>query len=110
MVVFRDDVLCDVKLKTDDGTVIRAHRVVLASASPYFRAMFTSCFEETNKECVDIRELDPNALRLLVDYIYTAQIKITEVNVQVNIISFISFTPSSYLESVKSTIVNLSFF
>lgn len=44
--------------------------------------MFTS-FEESNKDHVAIRELDSTALILLVDFIYTAQIMVTEENVQV---------------------------
>jgi len=44
--------------------------------------MFTS-FEESNKDHVVIRELDSTALKLLVDFIYTAQIMVTEENVQV---------------------------
>lgn len=51
--------------------------------------MFTT-FEESTKDCVIIRELDSTALKLLVDFIYTAQIMVTEENVQVLII-FIGF-------------------
>jgi len=36
-------------LGTDDGTVVLGQKAILASASPYFRAMFTS-FEERNKD------------------------------------------------------------
>lgn len=86
---FRDEVLCDIKLETDDGTVVCGHKVVLASSSPYFHAMFTS-FEESNKDHVVIRELDSTALILLVDFIYTAQIMVTEENVQVLTNEFLS--------------------
>lgn len=82
MFTFRDEVLCDIKLETDDGTIVFGHKVVLASTSQYFHAMFTS-FEESNKDHVIIRELDSIALKLLVDFIYTAQIMVTEDNVQV---------------------------
>lgn len=82
MFVFRDEVLCDIKLETDDGTIVYGHKVVLASTSPYFLAMFTS-FEESSKDHVVIRELDSSALKLLVDYMYTAEIMVTEDNVQV---------------------------
>ncbi|VVC24961.1 Hypothetical protein CINCED_3A021095 [Cinara cedri] len=79
----KDGVLCDIKLETDDGTVVYAHKVILSSASPYFHAMFTT-FEESTKDCVIIRELDSTALKLLVDFIYTAQIMVTEENVQLH--------------------------
>lgn len=79
---FRDEVLCDIKLETDDGSIVIAHKVVLASVSPYFRAMFTN-FEESNSNHVNIRELDSTVLQLLVNYFYTGEIIVTNENVQV---------------------------
>lgn len=81
--VFRDRVLCDVKLETVNGTIVFGHKVILGSASPYFRAMFSSYDESNNDDLVNIRELDSNALKLLVNYIYTSEIMITDENVQV---------------------------
>ncbi|XP_060872936.1 ring canal kelch homolog [Metopolophium dirhodum] len=75
-----EEVLCDIRLETDDGTIVCAHKVVLVSACPYFRAMFTS-FSEGAKYVVNIRELDSNILQLLIDYIYTGKIMVTEQNV-----------------------------
>jgi len=80
--VFRDKVLCDIKLETDDGGSIFGHKVVLASASQYFHAMFTS-FSEKNQDLVVIKELDSSALHLLINFIYSGKIIITEKNVQV---------------------------
>ncbi|XP_016659594.1 kelch-like protein 2 isoform X5 [Acyrthosiphon pisum] len=78
----RDEVLCDIKLETDNGGVIFGHKVVLASASPYFHAMFTN-FSEKNQDLVTIRQLDYSALQLLIDFIYSGKISITETNVQI---------------------------
>ncbi|XP_076005314.1 kelch-like protein 3 isoform X3 [Genypterus blacodes] len=84
---FMDDLrskklLCDVQLVA--GSVeIPAHRVVLASCSPYFCAMFTGDMSESKAQQVEIREVDGQTLRKLVDYIYTAEIEVTEDNVQV---------------------------
>ncbi|XP_029345539.1 kelch-like protein 2 isoform X3 [Acyrthosiphon pisum] len=76
----KDEVLCDIKLKTDDGRVICGHKVVLSSASPYFHAMFTN-FSEKNQDFVVIRNIDSIALQLLVDFIYFGKIIVTEKNV-----------------------------
>jgi len=74
--------LCDVLLKAA-GSEIPAHRVVLASASPYFFAMFTGELSESRQTVVTMREIDSHALQLLVQYVYTAEIEVTEDNVQV---------------------------
>uniref|UniRef100_H3CPM2 Kelch-like family member 3 n=1 Tax=Tetraodon nigroviridis TaxID=99883 RepID=H3CPM2_TETNG len=75
-------ILCDVQLVA--GSVeVAAHRVVLASCSPYFCAMFTGNMSESKAGRVEIREVDGQTLRTLVDYIYTAEIEVTEDNVQV---------------------------
>jgi len=79
---FRDEVFCDVKLKTDDGKIINGHKVVLASASEYFHDMFTN-FEEKNQDLVVIKQLDSSTLQLLIDFIYSEEIVVTEENVEV---------------------------
>jgi len=76
--------LCDVKLETDDNKIIFAHKVVLASASPYFYAMFTN-FAERNHDLVVMKQLDSTALQLLVNFIYSGKISVTEENVQVKL-------------------------
>ncbi|KAL5236033.1 hypothetical protein ACI65C_003443 [Semiaphis heraclei] len=78
----KDEVFCDVKLKTDDGKIINGHKVVLASASEYFHAMFTH-FEEKNQDLVVIKQLDSSTLQLLIDFIYSGEIMVTEESVEV---------------------------
>ncbi|XP_037084309.1 ring canal kelch homolog [Pollicipes pollicipes] len=77
----RERALCDVVLEVDSREIF-AHKVVLASASPYFRAMFTS-FEESRQNRVKLQQMDPSALEALVNYIYSAEIRVTEGNVQI---------------------------
>ncbi|XP_012272715.1 ring canal kelch homolog isoform X2 [Orussus abietinus] len=78
----RRNLLCDVILVADDGMEVLAHKVVLAACSPYFYAMFTS-FEERDQERITLLGVDHAALELLVDYAYTAEVHVTEDNVQV---------------------------
>ncbi|XP_046903916.1 kelch-like protein 3 isoform X1 [Hypomesus transpacificus] len=74
--------LCDVLLVAGNIQV-EAHKVVLAACSPYFCAMFTGAMSESTAQQVEIRDVDGHTLRMLVDYIYTAEIQVTEDNVQV---------------------------
>ncbi|XP_060877606.1 kelch-like protein 3 isoform X2 [Metopolophium dirhodum] len=81
LILRKNEVLCDITFKTDDGTILFGHKNVLMAASPYFSAMFNN-FDESNKDLVSLRELDSTILRQLVDYIYTGEIMITKENVQ----------------------------
>ena len=73
--------LCDVVLVAGSER-IPAHRVILASLSPYFRAMFTGEMAESRKKEIVINGVEPSALVSLVVYAYTAFVKLSESNVQ----------------------------
>ena len=82
MIRFRlNDDLCDVTITAGEGK-IRAHKLVLAASSPYFETMFTGDFPESNQSEVTIREVDPEAMETLIEFCYTATVKIDESNVQ----------------------------
>ncbi|XP_069466164.1 kelch-like protein 17 isoform X3 [Ambystoma mexicanum] len=89
--------LCDIILHV--GTKeIKAHKVVLASCSPYFHAMFTNAsfsdvtpaplcvpadeMSESRQTHVTLHDIDPQALEQLVQYAYTAEVVVGEGNVQ----------------------------
>ncbi|XP_068728176.1 kelch-like ECH-associated protein 1 [Montipora capricornis] len=73
--------LCDVILCVE-GQEIYAHRVVLASFSPYFYAMFTNDVIESRQDSVTLKSMDSKSVQLLIEFAYTSQIRITEENVQ----------------------------
>ena len=73
--------LCDVTLLAADDAFV-AHRVVLAGASPYFRAMFCrSGMRESQTLDVPLGGVSPDVLAALVDFAYTAEVRVTEANV-----------------------------
>lgn len=75
--------LIDITIEVGDER-IRAHRVLLASTIPYFMAMFTHNTLESSMSLITIRDenLDGNAFKLLIDFVYTGSIQITNCNVQ----------------------------
>lgn len=77
----KQNLLCDVTLVAD-GIEIPAHKMVLASCSSYFYAMFSS-FEESRQDRITLLGVDPQALSLLIEYVYTSLVEVTEENVQV---------------------------
>ncbi|XP_045476736.1 ring canal kelch homolog [Harmonia axyridis] len=74
------NLLCDVTLVAD-SVEIPAHKMILASCSPYFYAMFNS-FEESKQDRITLKEVDHQALVLLIEYAYTSEVLVTEENVQ----------------------------
>ncbi|XP_019614957.1 PREDICTED: kelch-like protein diablo [Branchiostoma belcheri] len=75
------DVLTDVTLLVDEQR-FSAHRNVLASASPYFYAMFTGGLHEAGQKEIRIHEVDGEVMGLLLDFIYTGTVSLTPDMVQ----------------------------
>ncbi|NWJ05686.1 KLH23 protein, partial [Crypturellus undulatus] len=77
-----DGLFTDVALQSGSGRLLHCHRALLAACSSYFRAMFTADMKEKSKKQVRLPGLSHAVLEALVNYAYTAQIQITERNVQ----------------------------
>lgn len=74
--------LCDVTLqvKYEDipAAQFMAHKVVLASSSPVFKAMFTNGLREQGMEVVSIEGIHPKVMERLIEFAYTASISVGE--------------------------------
>lgn len=73
--------LTDVTLYVD-GMEFPCHRVVLAAASNYFRAMFCNDLKEKHEDTIAIKGVDSETMKILLDYTYTSKVLITKQNVQ----------------------------
>lgn len=79
---YQSQKLCDVFLIAD-GCRIPAHKVLLASCSEYFAAMFTGSLREAQLTEITLERIDSQALQALVHYCYTGTIELREETVEV---------------------------
>merc|ERR1719180_516352 len=76
--IFEEDgFLHDVTLVSNEGGEVRAHRVILAAQSDYFKGMFRN----EKKERIDMN-MTTETLRIIVKTLYTGQTDINIDNVQ----------------------------
>eukprot|EP00297_Palpitomonas_bilix_P005055 CAMPEP_0113875200 /NCGR_PEP_ID=MMETSP0780_2-20120614/4800_1 /TAXON_ID=652834 /ORGANISM="Palpitomonas bilix" /LENGTH=645 /DNA_ID=CAMNT_0000861143 /DNA_START=98 /DNA_END=2035 /DNA_ORIENTATION=+ /assembly_acc=CAM_ASM_000599 len=66
---FKNEEFSDVVIDVD-GHSIPAHRVILASASPYFRALFTSGMKEVEESTIKLEEVGKDAFDCALQYMY----------------------------------------
>ncbi|NXH76018.1 KLH30 protein, partial [Hydrobates tethys] len=64
------------------GREFPCHRGVLALCSHYFHAMFSGDFAESIAAQVELKEVDPGALEMLLDFAYTGKVTINQGNVE----------------------------
>ncbi|XP_062376607.1 kelch-like protein 40b [Sardina pilchardus] len=70
---------CVLKIK---GKEFPCHRLVLAACSSYFRAFFQSENDESKKREIVLDEVEPGVMGMILRYLYTSNINVTEQNVQ----------------------------
>jgi hypothetical protein len=73
--LFEQGVLTDVVLLVQ-GERVAAHRVVLATASPFFHALFTSGMKESHAQEIELHEMNAAALHELLTYMYLGELRI----------------------------------
>lgn len=72
------DVTLQVKYEDTPAAQFMAHKVVLASSSPVFKAMFTNGLREQGMEVVSIEGIHPKVMERLIEFAYTASISVGE--------------------------------
>nr|XP_029512203.1 kelch-like protein 40b [Oncorhynchus nerka] len=79
--LLENDKLVDCVLKIK-GKEFPCHRLVLCACSSFFRALFLSDLEEEKKREVVLEDVEPGVMGLILKYLYTSTINVTEQNVQ----------------------------
>ncbi|KAF7237401.1 Kelch-like protein 13 [Varanus komodoensis] len=78
-----EGLLCDVTLVPGDGDeVFPVHRAMMASASDYFKAMFTGGMKEQDLMCIKLHGVNKIGLKKIIDFIYTAKLSLNMDNLQ----------------------------
>nr|XP_046227135.1 kelch-like protein 40b [Scatophagus argus] len=79
--LLENDKLVDCVLKIKDKE-FPCHRLVLCACSSYFRSIFLSDLEESKKREIVLEDVEPGVMGLILKYLYTSKINVTEHNVQ----------------------------
>ncbi|KAM9712837.1 kelch-like protein 40b [Menidia menidia] len=79
--LLENDKLVDCVLKIKDKE-FPCHRLVLCACSSYFRSIFLSDLEESKKREIVLEDVEPGVMGLILKYLYTSKINVTEQNVQ----------------------------
>ena len=73
--LFLEDQHSDVRLVTQCGKELKAHKVILASRSQTFQAMFNHDMVENNLNIVKIPDVDYEVLKQMLRFIYMGQVE-----------------------------------
>lgn len=79
--LLENDKLVDCVLKIKDKE-FPCHRLVLCACSSYFRTIFLSDLDESKKREIILEDVEPGVMGLILKYLYTSKINVTEQNVQ----------------------------
>jgi len=72
---------CDITLDVK-GEKFQAHKIILASCSDYFRAMFNGSMREASQRVIPLNGIDVNVMNLVLNFIYTGTIPLKVDNVE----------------------------
>lgn len=72
-----EDSFCDVTIKCRNFEM-KAHKIVLASATDYFKAMFSNETKEAKNGIVDFSEMSPEIAKQCIQFIYSGRLEISK--------------------------------
>uniref|UniRef100_A0AAY3ZYS5 BTB domain-containing protein n=1 Tax=Denticeps clupeoides TaxID=299321 RepID=A0AAY3ZYS5_9TELE len=78
---YEQKLLTDIVLLVEDNE-FPCHKMVLATCSSYFRAMFMSGLSESKQTHVHLRNVDPGTLQTIITYAYTGNLAINDSTVE----------------------------
>ena len=98
-VMWEDDVMCDVTLLVGPQRAsFRAHRLILAAASGYFKNLFSSKLRSSSHDEIRLPFVSEDEIALLLEFVYSGKTYITRENVLKAIILANYFDVESLLD------------
>ncbi|XP_063731609.1 LOW QUALITY PROTEIN: kelch-like protein 10 [Eleginops maclovinus] len=76
----REGTLCDAVIRVD-GVSFKIHRIVLCNSSMFFRELFCSLSPPSEHQVFSFSQVSPIIMSLILDFIYTGSVLVTEENV-----------------------------
>ncbi|XP_021928737.1 kelch-like protein 10 [Zootermopsis nevadensis] len=71
-----ENLLCDAVLRLEDGGVFPVHRVILSTCSAYFRKLFTSTLNTSEKTDILLHGISSDLMSQILDYVYLRKVDI----------------------------------
>lgn len=75
--MWQSGALCDAKVLVD-GREFLAHRVVLATASPFMRGLLTNSMTESQTGTIQMREMEPTVFEACLQWVYSGECSLEE--------------------------------
>lgn len=73
--MFECELFNDFELRTNDGKVLKAHKVILVARSPVFFAMLTTDMQESKENSTNVPDFDSMIMNEVLRFIYCNQVK-----------------------------------
>ncbi|CAJ0921500.1 unnamed protein product [Ranitomeya imitator] len=73
--------LCDIVIKVGD-VEFNAHKIILCGCSPYFRALLTNGWNNSEEKAYEISGISPEIMNFILEYAYTRTVPINADNVE----------------------------
>ena len=104
----RNEQFCDVILEVgsgDDQALLKAHRVVLCAASPFFYNALNSDMKDKKEGVIRLEETSKAVMEEVLEYLYTGHIDINENSANFDLIAAADYFVMPSLKALCSKII-----
>ena len=98
--MYDNDQFSDICIETKDGKTINAHKIVLCSRCPLFRAMFSHSFKESSQDTIKL-DYAYDVVKMLVHFLYSGSVEIGNASPE-SIMECLQLADQYTLETLKT--------